>query len=122
MLEVLLVDDEPLVLEGLKLMIDWEKHGFRICGEATDGAEALAFIRKRCPHVVVTDIRMPVLNGLQLIEQAKQLQNAPQKFIILSGYEDFHFAQIAMRHNVSTDVTDSLLSKKSRNAYEQETP
>lgn len=101
MLDVLLVDDEPLVLEGLRTMIDWEKRGYRVCGEAGDGADALAFIRTRRPHVVVTDIRMPVLSGLQLIEQAKQLVHAPPKFVILSGYDDFHYAQTAMRHEVS---------------------
>ncbi|RED63482.1 YesN/AraC family two-component response regulator [Cohnella phaseoli] len=93
---VLLVDDEPLVLEGLAFMIDWESHGFRICGEACDGEEALNRIQELSPDLVVLDISMPVMDGLQLVEHCTKVLNVPCRFIILSGHDDFAFAQKAM--------------------------
>ncbi|MFB9274810.1 response regulator transcription factor [Cohnella cellulosilytica] len=93
---MLLVDDEPLVLEGLTFMIDWEGHGFRVCGEACDGEEALERIQTLNPDLVVTDIRMPVMDGLQLIEHCTKELNAPCRFVILSGHDDFAFARQAL--------------------------
>ncbi len=93
---VLLVDDEPLVLEGLTFMIDWESHGFRICGEACDGEEALNRIQELNPDLVVLDISMPVMDGLQLIEHCTKALNVPSRFIVLSGHDDFAFAQKAL--------------------------
>lgn len=101
MLQVLLVDDEPWVLEGLRTMVNWEKHGFRVCGEALDGPDALAMIRELRPELVVTDINMPVISGLELIEQSKRLLAKPPKFVILSGYDDFDYAITAMRQRVA---------------------
>ncbi len=97
---VLLVDDEPLVLEGLTFMIDWESHGFRVCGEACDGEEALERIRELNPDLVVTDISMPVMDGMQLIERCSKTLNAPCRFIILSGHDDFLSAREAMTYGV----------------------
>lgn len=93
---VLLVDDEPLVLEGLGFMIDWESHGFRVCGEACDGEEALGRIRELNPDLVVTDIRMPVMDGLRLIEHCTNALNASCRFVILSGHDDFPSALKAL--------------------------
>lgn len=100
MLQVLLVDDEPWVLEGLRTMVNWEKHGFQVCGEALDGPDALAKIKELRPELVFTDINMPVISGLELIEQSKRLFANPPKFVILSGYDDFHYAVTAMRQRV----------------------
>ncbi|QMV44056.1 helix-turn-helix domain-containing protein [Cohnella cholangitidis] len=77
-------------------MIDWENHGFRVCGEACDGEEALDRIKELNPDLVVTDISMPVLDGLQLIEHCANVLNAPCRFVILSGHDDFAFAQKAL--------------------------
>ncbi|WP_068783975.1 response regulator transcription factor [Paenibacillus phocaensis] len=101
MLQVLLVDDEPWVLEGLRTMVDWEKHGFQVCGEALDGPEALAKMQELRPDLVVTDIHMPVISGLELIERSKRLFGKPPKFVILSGYDDFNYALTAMRQRVA---------------------
>ncbi|MFC4305167.1 response regulator transcription factor [Cohnella boryungensis] len=100
MYSVLLVDDEPLVLEGLRFMVDWQTHGFRICGEACDGEDALARIRELKPDLVVTDIRMPVIDGLQLIEQCHEETGGRCQFIILSGHEDFALARRALHYQV----------------------
>lgn len=77
-------------------MIDWENHGFRICGEACDGEEALERIRELSPDLVVTDIRMPVMNGLQLIEHCTEVLNATCGFVVLSGHDDFPSARKAL--------------------------
>lgn len=101
MYKVFLVDDEPLVLEGLKLLVDWETHGFEICGEARDGEEALQAIEQIRPDLVVTDIRMPVMSGLELIRQAREKLNSDSQFIVLSGYGDFSYAHTAMRYEAA---------------------
>ncbi|MBM6996224.1 response regulator [Paenibacillus sp. DXFW5] len=101
MRQVLLVDDEPWVLEGLRTMVNWEKHGFQVCGEALDGPEALAKMQELRPDLVVTDIHMPVISGLELIERSRRLLPKPPKFVILSGYDDFNYALTAMRQRVA---------------------
>ncbi len=102
MYKVLLVDDEPYVIEGLKTMGEWEKYGFRICGEASNGEDALEIMAAADPDLVFTDIRMPAKDGLQLIRQAREEWAAARtKFVILSGYDDFAYVQSAMRYEVS---------------------
>lgn len=77
-------------------MIDWERYGFRVCGEACDGEEALGRMRELNPDLVVTDIRMPVMDGLQLIEHSMNVLKASSRFVILSGYDDFPTARKAL--------------------------
>lgn len=101
MYNVLLVDDEPWVLEGLRTMIDWNRFGFQICGEAQSAPEALKLIEQLQPELVMTDIHMPVLNGLELIEYSNRTLPHPPKFVILSGYDDFGYAHNAMRQRVA---------------------
>lgn len=100
MYTVLLVDDEPLVLEGLRFMIEWERYGFRVCGEARDGEEGLDLIQKLNPDLVVTDITMPIMSGLQLIEYCTKMLNTKSHFFVLSGYNDFAFARQALTYGV----------------------
>jgi two-component system response regulator YesN len=94
------VDDEPLVIDGLKFMVDWESYGFHVCGEACDGEDALDRIRELDPDMVVTDIRMPIVNGLQLIERSRNSMQARCGFVILSGHEDFSIAHKALQFGV----------------------
>lgn len=101
MFKVLIVDDEPLVIEGLKTMVDWEKHGFSICGEASNGEDALEMIKQMNPHLVITDICMPVIDGLTLIKEASKIRNIRARFVILSGYNDFEYAKTAMQYDVN---------------------
>jgi len=91
----MLVDDEILVLEGLKKAIDWEEQGFTIVGQALNGLEAYKEIDILKPDVVFTDIRMPGMNGIDLMDKF-QLKEDKLKFVIFSGYEDFSYAQKAM--------------------------
>ncbi len=99
MFKAFVVDDEPSVLEGLKIMIPWSELDFELCGESSDGQEALLKLEELQPHLIITDIRMPVKNGLELISEVRRL-NTDMEFVILSGYSDFAYAQEAMRHQV----------------------
>jgi len=81
-------------------MIDWERHGFRVCGEACDGEEALERIGELKPDLVVTDIRMPAVDGLQLIEHCAKSSDAPCRFVVLSGHDDFGTARTALSFGV----------------------
>ncbi|HYE10120.1 MAG TPA: response regulator [Patescibacteria group bacterium] len=95
-LRILLVDDEPKVLRGLRTIIDRANENWEIVGECRNGIEALALISQINPDVVITDIKMPCMDGLELVERVKE--TAPElKFIILSGYPDFKYAQKAIR-------------------------
>ncbi|OCT15366.1 hypothetical protein A8709_14875 [Paenibacillus pectinilyticus] len=117
MLRVLFADDEPFMLEGLRSMIDWHKLGFVVCGEALDGEDALALMNVTEPHLVLTDVRMPVIDGLGLIEQASFLY-PNTKFIILSGYADFDYAKRAMRHGVANYLMKPLMESELEKAVE----
>ncbi len=97
MYDVLLVDDERWVVESLRKGIDWEGHGFRVAGTAADGEEALAKIRSAPPHLVFTDIRMPVVSGLELIRHSQELAHPPM-FVVVSGYAEFAYAQKALQY------------------------
>lgn len=108
MLKVLLVDDEPYVLEGLKVMLDWEAHGFRICGEASNGEDALEIVRVCNPDLIITDISMPRIDGLELIRLSTQKLKSTAKFVILSGYDDFSYAKRAMLYNASNYLLKPL--------------
>lgn len=97
---VLLVDDEVFARKGLKKLIDWEAYGFQVLGEADNGEDALLLIEELKPDLVITDIRMPVLDGLSLIRACMDRKMAVPEFIIISGYDDFSYAQQAVRFGV----------------------
>lgn len=101
MMNVLLVDDEPWVIEGLRTMVNWTDYGFQVCGEALNGPDALTMIQELRPELVLTDINMPVINGLELIERSNKTIQKPPKFVILSGYDNFNYAITAMHHKVT---------------------
>lgn len=111
MYKVLVVDDEPLMLEGWKTMVDWESCGYELCGTATDGEEALASIRAYDPELVITDIRMPVLDGLGLIQAMKDRGHSA-KTVIVSGYSEFAYAQKALYYEVDRYVLKPLLTEE----------
>lgn len=96
MYRVLLVDDELEIRTGLKLKIDWSALGYAVAGEAQDGREALALLEAERYDLILTDIRMPVMSGLELLKQCAE--NYPQtKAVVLSGYDDFHFVKAALQ-------------------------
>ena len=93
------VDDEPSVIEGIKIMIPWSELDFELCGTASDAADALASIQEQRPHLLISDIRMPHLSGLELVNEARKL-DFDLEFILLTGYSDFSYIQQAMRNQV----------------------
>ncbi|WP_239619066.1 response regulator [Cohnella mopanensis] len=100
MKKTILVDDEYFARKGLLGLIPWEKYGYEIVGEAEDGEEALELIERLVPDLVITDIRMPVIDGLELIQTIRERGDKSTKFIIISGYGDFKYAQQAVRFGV----------------------
>lgn len=99
MYKVLLVDDERIIREGISKIIDWEGHGFCFMGAAENAIEAYDIILKEKPHIVITDIKMPVMSGLELIRKVKEVFE-DVVFIVLSGYGEFELASQAMRYGV----------------------
>mgnify|MGYP002407267458 FL=1 len=99
-IQILVVDDEAIIREGIIKSIDWGAYSIEIAGEAANGKEALDFIQISKPDIIITDIRMPVIDGLEL---AKRLQKLipPIKLIILTGYGEFEYAQKAIEYKVS---------------------
>jgi len=95
MLKVIIADDEELICNGLKNSIDWASLGMNLCGTAHDGMEALSLIRQGSPDLVLTDIRMPFMNGLELMEKAGE-EMPDTGFIIVSGHDEFSYAQKAL--------------------------
>jgi len=104
MISVFLVEDEIVMREGIRNNINWAQEGYEFVGEAGDGELAYPMIRDLKPDIVITDIRMPFMDGLELSRLIKK--NLPKtKIIILSGYDDFQYA----REAISIGVTDYLL-------------
>lgn len=108
MKKILIADDEFLVRLGLKTTIDWKEHGFIIVGEAKNGKEALELFEEFDPDILLTDIRMPIMDGLELI-QAIKLRKKSLKSIILTHFDDFSYAQEAIKLGASEYILKSDL-------------
>ena len=104
MLKVFLVEDEIVMREGIKNNIDWEKEGFEFTGEAGDGELAYPLIQKEKPDILIADIKMPFMDGLELSRLVRQ-ELPDIKVIILSGYDEFEYAKEA----ISIGITDYLV-------------
>lgn len=97
--KILLVDDEVDVRESIARTVDWEACGFSLCGCAAGALEALEMAKDLVPDVVMTDICMPYMDGLELIERLQQMYPA-MRFVVVSGHDDFAYAQRAMQFRV----------------------
>lgn len=104
MYKVVIIDDEPIIVEGLSKGIDWEQAGCRVVGRAYSGEEGLKLIREEEPDIVFSDIRMPYMDGLTMIAAVKS-EFPDTQIAILTGYRDFDYAQRA----ISLGVTRFLL-------------
>ena len=107
MLKVFLVEDEFVMREGIKNNIDWNSHGYEFCGEASDGELAFPMIQKLNPDIVITDIKMPFMDGLELSRLIKK-ELPFTEIIILSGYEEFEYAKEAIKIGVSQYLTKPI--------------
>lgn len=99
MLKLFIVDDEEIICEALSHIIDWNAYDIQLIGTCHDGVEAYHTILDECPDIVMTDIRMPGISGLELIERISRSDLCTQ-FVILSGYGEFDYAQRAMKCGV----------------------
>jgi len=126
MLKVLLVDDEMLVRLGIRSCINFDKLGLKLVGEASNGKEALEIVEKELPDIILLDIRMPVMDGLQFMEAINQ-RKIDTNIIILSCYNDFEYVKEALKLGAKDyilklsfkpDDLNELLLKITQNIYE----
>lgn len=128
MITVMLVDDEPLILEGLKNIIPWEQYGFNVLDTCRSGKQAMESFERNPVDLIITDINMPEINGLDLIEKL----NTCTKFIVLSGYQDFNYVKKGLALGIDNyllkpideqELIDSLFQVKDkikRESYEKQ--
>lgn len=119
MFKVLLVDDEPMAMEALRLAADWEKSGFYICGECSNGEEALRVVEELHPDLVVTDIKMPVMDGLELVSRVVEDIGPGTRFMMVSGYDEFDYAKRAMKFGIEHFVLKPVFKEEFSNLLAQ---
>jgi len=101
MYNILIVDDEPIIRKGMKQFLDWDQYGFAIIGEAANGFEALRFAQNNQVDLLITDIKMPGMDGLELVEKLHE-QNLYPYVTVLSGYGEFEYARRAINQGVQS--------------------
>ncbi|GBG05694.1 putative response regulator [Paenibacillus agaridevorans] len=114
MIKIMIVDDELFVRIGLKAALNWEKHGFILVGEASNGRQALELVSRTTPDIVITDIKMPELDGIELIKELA-VSHPRVACLVLSNFDDFALVREAMKHGAAdyllkvTIETETLL-------------
>jgi two-component system response regulator YesN len=120
-MKVMLIDDEPNIRDGLKTLIDWRKLHCILIGEAQNGVEGIEKILLLKPDLIIVDIKMPEIDGIQLIETITH-QGIETQFIVLSGYQDFNYAKRAMEcrvnHYILKPIDEDLLEQKVIEIYD----
>lgn len=121
MYKLLIVDDEPLVQVGIKSMLNWQELNIEVIGTAVNGQIALKLIQEQSPDIVITDIKMPVMDGLELIKLCRESCGSERPvFLILTSYEDFHMVKEALTYRVSDYLVKLELTPQSlREAMER---
>lgn len=104
MYKMLIADDEPFIVEGLKQILNWQEYGIELTDTASNGIEALEIIKKGGADLLITDIKMPKMNGLELIQSVKELK-LNTHFIVLSGYDDFDY----LKESIKLGIENYLL-------------
>ena len=115
---VLMVDDEQEVIEVIMRKLNWEELGFRICGSAGNGAEALEMAEEMQPDVVMTDIKMPYMDGLELTRRLKSF-DPDMRIIIFSGFDEFEYAKDAIRAGAEEYLLKPIDSAEIRRVFEK---
>ena len=110
--KLLIVDDEEIELDGMAELIDWPSYGYELVGTAVNGKRGLALIQEKQPDIVITDIKMPVMDGLAMIRAAQE-QHADAVFVVLSGYGDYEYTsqamQLGIRHYILKPCDESKI-------------
>ena len=104
MYKVIIVDDEKQIVDGLCKMIKWSEFGFEVCATARNGMEAIQIIKSHKADLVMTDVRMPIMDGLKMLEYVRKNISEDMEFIILSGFSEFQYAQKALQYNVKSYI------------------
>ena len=114
MLKVLIADDEIKVSELIQCLIDWDKLGMEVIGTVNDGVEAYELILEKHPDIVITDIRMPGMDGIELVEKVLGNVESDRKvfFVIISGYSQFEYAQQAVKLGVEDYLLKPIKKKE----------
>lgn len=110
-MKVMIVEDEPLLRKGLISKINWEALQLTLAAQAGDGQEAMELLNEQDIDIVLTDIRMPVMDGLQLIGNARRLYPR-MKFVIISGYGEFEYAREGLKYGVKAYLLKPLDGSK----------
>lgn len=118
MVKIFLAEDEKIVREGIKNGIPWEKYGFEFAGEASDGELAYPLILKSRPDILLTDIRMPFMDGLELAEMVKK-EIPGIRIMFFSGYDDFEYAKRAIKIGASDYLLKPVTSSQLLEALER---
>src|SRR5258708_18586711 len=100
MYKIIFLDDEPITLRTLESAIEWQKYGVALCGTATDGDEGIELFRQVEPDIVIADIRMPKMNGIEFARAIRQTRKRV-KILLLSAYAEFEYAQSAITYQIS---------------------
>ena len=108
--KVVIIDDEFIMRQGMKHMLDWEKEGFQIVGEASNGQEGLEVIEKTKPNIVLTDIVMPVLDGIEFSEILNK-RFPEMQLVILSSYDKFEYVKATCLNGVVDYILKKWLEK-----------
>ena len=116
--KVLLVDDEAEVIEVIEQRIQWDDLGFTVVGNATNGVKALELVEKLQPDVVITDIKMPYMDGLTLCKKLKELYQKV-KVIIFSGFDEFEYAKEAIKIEAEEYILKPINSNELREVFER---
>lgn len=110
--KLLIVDDEEIELDGMAELIDWQSYGYELVGTAINGKRGLALMQEKQPDIVITDIKMPVMDGLAMIHAAQE-QHVDAVFVVLSGYGDYEYTsqamQLGIRHYILKPCDESKI-------------
>ncbi|MCR5420537.1 MAG: response regulator [Lachnospiraceae bacterium] len=112
MFRVMLVDDEPMILRGMSVIVDWKDMGFEIVKSAANGAQAYEYLKENEVDLIIADIKMPEMNGLELIKKIREEGISDAYYVILSGYNDFEYARKAIRYKCMDYLLKPIDSEK----------
>ncbi|HEX3028566.1 MAG TPA: response regulator transcription factor [Clostridia bacterium] len=111
MYKVFIADDDPYILEGIRHILRWEEFGIEIIGTASNGFEALEALKKHPADILITDIKMPKMDGLELIKRVRDT-NPAARFIILSGYDDFEYLKESIKLGIENYILKPINSEE----------
>ncbi|MCI7180991.1 MAG: response regulator [Schaedlerella sp.] len=108
---IVVADDEEEIRRSLIRKVDWDEAGFRVVGEAENGIEALELVEKLEPDLLLTDLKMPFVSGIELARQVREIRPTMQ-IVFLSGYDDFTYAQQAIQYNIISYMLKPISAKE----------